>query len=306
MFQFLQFIILLGVLLSFFSLAVVPLALRLLDVPLEQVVGVSAGSSQKVLIAAMVIQIVQATGLFLLPSLMFAYFTHPDFTGYLGLRKPGKSVQWLWTIIAILGAIPVLMAIQGLMSQIKLPDSVVAQEEARQQTIEAFINVRSVPAFLLTLFTLSILPAISEELFFRGIMFRMAAKSTRKNGFSVILTALVFALFHFDYHGFVSIFLAGAFLGFIYYATGSLWLSIVAHLLHNGLQVLVLYAFKDNAAMQQMMKDEALPWFLPVGGAILFAIGFYMLWKSRTPLPANWTEDFTEAEKAERETEPPL
>jgi uncharacterized protein len=296
MFQFLQFIILLFVLFSFFSLAIIPLVVKGLNIPLEQAINISATSSRKVVLAALFLQIIQAIGIFLLPSLMFAYFTHPRPKQYLGLRKPGKPVQWAWVITSIIGAIPVLMAIQSLVSNIKLPDSVVAGEEARHQTIEAFLNVRSLPEFLLTFFTLAVLPGLSEELFFRGIMMRMAAKSSRKTVFAIILTALVFALFHFDYHGFLSIFLAGILLGYIYYLTGSLWLSIVAHMIHNGLQVLLFYFFKDDAAIKNMIENEVLPWYLPAIGLVIFVGSFYMLWKNRTPLPANWTDDFNEEE----------
>ena len=123
--------------------------------------------------------------------------------------------------------------------------------------------------------------------------------------FPVLLTAGVFALAHSQVYGLISIFLAGVLLAVIYNLTGSLWCSILAHLFFNGTQIILSYAGNNNAAIKQYMNNTEIPYYLVIGGAAVFCISFYLLIKNKTPLPPNWTNDYTiaelQAEQRERE-----
>lgn len=297
MFQLIQFVILLFITASFFIWGVIPLVAKLTGVPASDVTTLNSSSGMRQVRAAMLYQFIGGIGIFLIPALMFGYFTHPKPIQYLGLKRPGKPVQWFWVVAVILSAIPVLLGIQSLISTIEVSEAIRKMQEERQRGISNLLTMPSAAEFAMAFITLAILPAVSEELFFRGVMFKMAAKGTRKIIFSIVLTAIVFALFHADFYGFISIFMAGILLGFIYYLTGSLWLSMLAHAIHNGLQIILVYFFKGNETIQKMIENDTLPWYIPVMGFVFFMASFYMLWKNRTPLPADWIEDFTEEEK---------
>lgn len=297
MFQLMQFVILLLVTASFVTLAILPVLAKFTGVALSEVSTISKDSSNNVIQAALLYQFVGVVGIFLLPALLFGYFTHPKPLQYLGLRKPGKPIQWWLVVLVILSAVPVLVAIQSLLSMVELSASFKEMQEKKQSQMSGLLAMPNVLQFIVTFITIAILPAVSEELFFRGVMFRMAAKGTKKTIFAIVLTGLVFALFHDNIYGFVSIFLAGVLLAYIYYLTGSLWLSILAHMIHNGLQVILIYIFSGNAAMEKILKEDTLPWYIPVIGLVIFTLSFYALWKNRTPLPENWTDDFDEDEK---------
>jgi hypothetical protein len=101
---------------------------------------------------------------------------------------------------------------------------------------------------------------------------------------------------HFSVYGFVPILLAGALLGVIYYLTGSIWCSILGHTLHNGIQIIMEYYSQHNAAAKTMMESNQLPWYLPLGGFVLFLISFLLLLKNKTPLPADWASDYSAEE----------
>lgn len=82
---------------------------------------------------------------------------------------------------------------------------------------------------LLDLLLISILPAIVEELFFRGVM---------QPGLGLWLTSFIFALLHWGgikrlwAHG-LHAFLIGLFLGWLYIASGSLLTTMIAHFVNN-------------------------------------------------------------------------
>jgi hypothetical protein len=71
------------------------------------------------------------------------------------------------------------------------------------------------------------------------------------------------------------------------------------HLLNNGLQVLLAYMGKSNPTIDAMLNDNTIPAYYPIGGLILCSLCLYLLWKKRTPLPADWANDFSQEERAQ-------
>ncbi len=85
---------------------------------------------------------------------------------------------------------------------------------------------------LVVLVTVAIIPAIIEELFFRGVLFAgLAAKGSLLS--AMIWQALAFSLYHADLFFILPPLLAGLILAYIRHQCGRLWPAIVAHLALN-------------------------------------------------------------------------
>jgi membrane protease YdiL (CAAX protease family) len=74
---------------------------------------------------------------------------------------------------------------------------------------------------------------IVEEIAFRGLLFGALAKAHVNEHLVVVITALVFALFHFEPKRFVILFAIGMILGEVRRRTGSTSAAIVAHIVNN-------------------------------------------------------------------------
>jgi membrane protease YdiL (CAAX protease family) len=283
---------------SFFVVALTPVVLNLMHVSIEALKDVNEKTPRHVINAFLVIQFFTSIGIFLLPVLLFAYFTHPRPKQYLGLVKPGKPLHWWLAPVTVISATPLLLAIASLISNIDFGASVKHAQEINDQTFRALLTMSSPGELIVTFFVLAIVPGLSEELFFRGLMMRFAAKRSRTILFPLVISALLFALMHTNIYGMVSIFLAGLLLGGIYYLTGSLWCSIISHMCYNGLQVLLTYFARNNATFKAMDEANTVPVSWIVAGSLLFAGAFYLLWKNRTPLKSNWSADYTAEELA--------
>lgn len=244
--------------------------------------------------------------LFMLPCLVFAYLTHPRPGGYLGLRRPGNNLHIPLVILIIAGALPFLTGLDGLLRQVNFGSTVKAAQAKQDALMEAMLTQHNSGDFLITLVVMAILPAVGEELLFRGIIMRFVAKRSRRMFFPLLVSGVAFAVVHFNPYGLFSIFLAGILMGVIYWLTGSLWLSILGHFLFNGTQVFLYFAAGQNAALKAFLSGNQLPAYLPITGGVLMALGLFLLWKTRRPLPPEWAEDFTAAEKAERNEQPPF
>lgn len=298
-FQLLQFIILIMVLAAFFLLAVAPFLLHVLHVSADQILGISEQSPRNVINAVLIVQFFTATGIFLLPALLFAYFTHPKPAKYLGLVKPGKAIHWILAPVVIVSATPLFLLLAEWISHIDFGTSVKQAQEANDKAFKALLTMHTPLQFVATFFVLAILPGISEELFFRGLLMRFAAKRSTTVVFPLVVSAVLFTMMHSNIYGMLSIFSAGLLLGGIYYLTGSLWCSMVAHACYNGSQVILTYFAGNSPELKAIEENNSVPMSWVTIGTVVCAISFYFLWQSRTPLAKNWSADYTSEELAE-------
>lgn len=90
-------------------------------------------------------------------------------------------------------------------------------------------------------------PAISEELFFRGIVFNYL--KTKLNSFihAALISSLFFAGMHMQIAQFIPIFILGFALAVVYHNTGKIWLAMLLHAANNSIQVIALMQHKEFA-----------------------------------------------------------
>lgn len=241
-----------------------------------------------------------ATGaifMFLLPAIIFAYLADPEPRAYLGLVKPNKPVQIVLIILLSLALIPVITIIGSWIKQLNLGDYSNKLDEQRNKVIQSYLISGSVTKMLTNVFFIALIPAVCEELFFRGVVQRFAHTWFKKWWISIGISGLVFAAFHASISEFVPILMAGLILGWVYYITGSLWLSILLHLLNNGLQVVLAY-FASGSQDFENFDKQAISLLSTFAIALVAMIVLIIrLIKNKTPLPNNWTVVHTETDE---------
>lgn len=294
--QMLQFIILLAVMFSFFGLGLTPVVLKWMNVSPDALASLSDTSPRNVINAALVLQFLSALGIFMVPALLFAYFTHPRPIAYLGLKAPKNGMHILLCIIIIVAATPLLLTIAEWMSSMNLEAAKKAQE-VNDRYMKAFLSMNSIPQLLVSLLVLAVLAGLSEELFFRGLLMRFTAKRIKSVSLPIVITAILFAAMHSNVYGLPSIFIAGILLGYFYYLTGSLWSSMIAHIVYNGLQVLLIYFADKHPTIATMNETNHVPLLWTIAGTAISASGLYLLWKTRTPLESDWAQDYSKEER---------
>lgn len=196
-------------------------------------------------------QLIQSLCLFVFVPFTLAYFWSEDPLSYLNLRSKSKFQVFLLVIITMVVAIPAINLLTYLNQQLVLPDFMAPVEnwmKNSERQLEGLtlkmLNVNTIRALLFNIFLIAVIPAIGEELFFRGIIQKIF--SERKNAIMAIwVAAFIFSAIHMQFYGFVPRMLLGAFFGYLVYWSGNLWLPIVAHFINNGLAV-VFYYLKFN------------------------------------------------------------
>ncbi|MDQ3683535.1 MAG: CPBP family intramembrane metalloprotease, partial [Bacteroidota bacterium] len=165
--------------------------------------------------------LLQFLGLFLIPSLLFAYFSDPHPLRYLGLKKPSKTIYWVLGIAAMLIAIP-LVEYTGILNK-QFPFSTGTQkwmqgmEEGASKAIEFMLAKNSVTDLILNLIMIAVFAGVGEELFFRGVLQRLFIKVFKNPWAGIIAAAFFFSFFHFQFFGFIPRILLGLLLGALYW-----------------------------------------------------------------------------------------
>ncbi|MCD9016084.1 CPBP family intramembrane glutamic endopeptidase [Parachryseolinea silvisoli] len=166
---------------------------------------------------------------------------------------------------------------------IKFPDGIEQplkdlEEMLRKQT-EFLTKFDSIGQLILAVVVVSILPGIGEELVFRGIIQREFYRATRNIHVSIWVSAAIFSAIHIQFYGFVPRMLLGALFGYLYYWSGSLTMSMLAHLFNNGMMVVALYFYQQGALDIDVESTEAAPWpIVAISTAATGLLGF-LFWK---------------------------
>ncbi len=110
-----------------------------------------------------------------------------------------------------------------------------------------------------SILTIAVVPAVCEELFFRGTLLPMLQKRTGNWHLSIVVTAAVFSLMHLDIVGFLPRFLLGVMLGLVYYlCKGNMVMPVVMHTLNN-LIVVVTVGVSDEGVKQALSAGPEWP-----------------------------------------------
>ncbi|RVU54905.1 type II CAAX endopeptidase family protein [Anaerosphaera multitolerans] len=99
-------------------------------------------------------------------------------------------------------------------------------------------------SFFRYLLVMCIVPAICEEVFFRGALIN--SYDIYGGKFAIVMSSLVFALFHFDIQNFVAPFLLGILFGNLLELTGSLFAAILGHFTNNLIAIFTSKYLNDT------------------------------------------------------------
>lgn len=216
--------------------------------------GLLFGTRQDVS-ALKVLQALQTTFVFILPCLLCACLWDSRPLHYLQLDKPITIVPACGVVVVMLVAVPAINLLSWCNQQIALPSFLSdleiwmkAQEDSAATLTERFIKADTFGVLTLNLLLMALLPAIGEELCFRGVIQKLLqpTHSTSNDGqasnkamhISVWVSAILFSAMHLQFYGFIPRMLLGAFFGYLLIWSGSLWLPVLAHFTNNAAVIL--------------------------------------------------------------------
>jgi ABC-2 type transport system permease protein/sodium transport system permease protein len=140
---------------------------------------------------------------------------------------------------------------------------------------------------VLIVMVMALVPAVVEELFFRGFLFTALLGSGERPERALLCSAALFAAFHLlvgaqlTVERFVPSFLLGVVLGWLCLKSGSVIPGMILHTLNNGLVVMVGLYQQQLAESGWLPTEDRLPGWLVGTAAAGVALGLAWVWGMR-------------------------
>ena len=193
-------------------------------------------------------QVVQSIGLFVVPPIVLAWFYHGNISEYLLLNKTTSPPSYLYAVLAVLMLIPLINFMGEINSQMKFPESLSGiedwmrtMEDAAEMMVKKFMKVENISGLFFNIFMIAVLPAIGEELMFRGVIQRIFTNWSRNYHWGIWIAAFLFSAMHMQFYGFLPRMALGAMFGYLLVWSGTMWVPILAHFANNTMGVVGYY-----------------------------------------------------------------
>lgn len=199
---------------------------------------------------------------FFIPTVITASYLNRKPLGLIGFQKKTSSTQVMLTLLIILCGLGISSGLGYLSYQLPLPAHLKANFDQLEANYVAqaasLVRLNSIPELLLSIIVLALVPAVCEEVFFRGGLQNFMYRSNHKMWFTLIVVSLIFSAVHFSGYGFLSRVALGLILGLLYHFTQNIWLNILAHFVNNALAVILMYSqVQSGKPLADAMNDKS-------------------------------------------------
>ena len=242
-----------------------------------------ASGDPKYLNGLKIFQILSSIGLFLAPPLLLAWIEGKKVKDFYDFKKTQPNLIALLILVMIV-SMPFMEWTALWNQKMHFPEFLKPLEtwmkakeaEAMRMTL-ILLTVNGIWDFLVNLFMIALLPAVAEELMFRGGVQRSFNRMFGNPHVAIWLSAFLFSAIHMQFYGFLPRLLLGAAFGYIYVWSGSLWYAMLAHFLNNGFAVaMAWYLQTKNMPLSGADQTFHFQWYGYVFSLVITAL---FLWK---------------------------
>lgn len=202
--------------------------------------------------------------------LLMAIYTKKDMKKTFSLRPAGPA-GFLGAILLIVGTMLTGIVITFLVSFF-FPSS----SSAAGETVSDIMGGN----FWITLLVVALLPAVCEEMMFRGYIFA-SVRAKFKPAAAIIFVAIAFGVYHMSLARFFVTALLGASLSVVVYYTGSIFPAMLMHCANNAFSVISYYHEEAVLKIMPFLDEDSFSVttgiVLFIAGAVLMTLGFSVL-----------------------------
>lgn len=235
-----------------------------------------AGSREGMLASSVAQNIVTFLG----AALMASFFLSNRPFQFLGLNVAPRGMTAFNIVMCLILGMPFLNEVVWLNTQMHFPQALSgienwmrSLEDMAGKQVDTLLGVRSLGGLIVNIFIIGVLTGFCEEIFFRGTLQRCLASHGTDRHVAIWMAALIFSLLHFQFFGFVPRLLLGAFFGYVFTWTGSIYACAFAHALFNSLTVAMVWLTNHGCHADAIEKfgvqTHGFPWIACVSLAMV-------------------------------------
>jgi len=204
------------------------------------------------------------------------------------LFRPFPTYLWLAVPVAMLAAGPTIdllvMFNKWIIPEGSALEAYLApMEKTAEEVTHSLLAVDDWPPLFFNLLFIGVLPAVGEEIAFRGILQPLIARAGKNIHLGIWLSAFIFSAYHLQFYGFLPRMVMAAFFGYLVIWTGSLWPAVLAHATNNVWAVLAYY-YQGEEPHHLWGEDLPSLWILSAGIIVFLSALFFIrrdsVWKT--------------------------
>ena len=229
-------------------------------------------------------QALNQIGIFVLPALLFSFLTSGDSYKYLSLNKLPQLISILIGAIIMYSILPFNNYLDEINRNISLPEFLstveewmVNKENQARKITEIFLNANTISGLLINILVVAVVPAIGEELLFRGVLIKLLKSLFGNIHFAVIVSSIIFSAIHMQFYGFLPRLMLGLILGYLFIFTNNLWVPIFAHFVNNASSAIIYYLHQNNYIKISMDNFGTTTNSVYVIGSLLITVWLLMI-----------------------------
>lgn len=179
----------------------------------------------------------------LVPTILLARLLSPRLSDVFRWRMPGVS-ETIYALVGLMALQQVFQIYLLFQERVPLPDvfSRILEpfKDMLEQMFATLVRAESLPELGFVLLVVACVPAIAEELLFRGLIQRSLEKALPGLQ-AALLAGVVFGIYHFNPFAVVPLIGLGCYFGILRYRSNSIVIAMTAHLVNNGLAAIAAY-----------------------------------------------------------------
>ncbi|MBC8319836.1 MAG: CPBP family intramembrane metalloprotease [Bacteroidetes bacterium] len=206
-------------------------------------------------------QMINQIGIFILPVFFYTFLVSNSSFKYLSVNKAPMLISILVGGLVIYTILPTNNYLDELNRNMNLPDFLSGIEDWMQEKenkarklTEILLSTSSITGLTINIIIVAIIPAIGEELLFRGLLLKLFNELAKNIHIAVLVSAIIFSAIHFQFYGFLPRLMLGMILGYLYVFTANLWVPIFVHFLNNASSTIIYY-LHYNGYIKISMED---------------------------------------------------
>ena len=195
-------------------------------------------------------------GTFLVPSL-FIFWRFKNIPLHLNKIEQKGIFYLIIPFLILLGISQLLVQFSLYVGYDFLPGSIVNYLEKEQlfnTKIQDYFVTKSGINLLMNVGLMAILPAVAEELFFRGILQPLFIRLTKKKWWGILITSVIFSLLHFQIDHLLAILFASVILGLVYEKKMNIYLNMLLHFAFNTFSLFSLFLIKNKVIEENSLE----------------------------------------------------
>jgi membrane protease YdiL (CAAX protease family) len=212
---------------------------------------------------------------YLLPSVIYwVYIERRNFSQF-SQHKVTSARVWVLVFLLVLIFIPLNSKFIEWNAGMELPDAFsglemwMREKEDQLSVMTAFLtNYNSFIQLVIALFVVTLLPALGEEVLFRGVIQTKLMQQMTSPHAAIWISAAIFSAIHFQFYGFLPRMMLGALFGYLYYWTGNFWVAVLAHFVNNGFVLVMMYLHNIHLIKMNIEETKSMPLVLVISSLI--------------------------------------